>query len=69
MDFKKFMQNTLNDLKTELTDEFDRNFQRKAFLDKAWSKNNPDKDPRRAVLTDTTFLRKSLIDFAWINSH
>lgn len=34
MDIKKFMQNTLNDLKTELTDEFDRNFQRKAFFDK-----------------------------------
>ena len=39
MDIKKFMQNTLNDLKTELTDEFDRNFQRKAFFDKAWPKN------------------------------
>jgi len=39
MDVKKFMQNTLNDLKTELTDEFDRNFQRKAFFDKAWPKN------------------------------
>jgi len=39
MDIKKFMQNTLNDLKIELTDEFDRNFQRKAFFDKAWPKN------------------------------
>ncbi len=32
------MDNTLRDLKVELTEEFDRNFQRKAFFDKAWPK-------------------------------
>ena len=26
----------LNDLRVELSDEFDRNFQRKAFFDKSW---------------------------------
>ena len=33
MDLKRKI---LNDLRVELSDEFDRNFQRKAFFDKAW---------------------------------
>ena len=39
MDLQKFYDNVLKDLKVELKDEFDRNFQRKAFFDKAWPKN------------------------------
>ena len=33
MDWKKKI---LNDLRVEISDEFDRNFQRKAFFDKPW---------------------------------
>lgn len=42
---------------------FDDSFQNEGFTDAsfdAWPKRNPDKDPGRAVLTDTSFLRKSL---------
>ena len=32
----------LNDLRVELSDEFDRNFQRKAFFDRPWPpRRNP----------------------------
>lgn len=36
MNFQTFLQNILSDLKVELTDEFDKNFERKAFFDQAW---------------------------------
>lgn len=42
---------------------FDDSFQNQGFTDasfKAWPKRDPDKSPGRAILIDTTFLRKSL---------
>lgn len=39
MDFQQFHKNILNDVRIELMDEFDRNFQRKAFFDKKWPSN------------------------------
>ncbi|MBK8710560.1 MAG: hypothetical protein IPL97_01555 [Niastella sp.] len=36
MDFESYFKQILNDVKVDLTDEFDRNFERKAFFDKAW---------------------------------
>ena len=36
MDFKKWMQNIVQDVKVDLTDEFDRNFERKGFFDEKW---------------------------------
>lgn len=33
---KDFYKNVINDVKTNLMDEFDRNFERKAFFDNAW---------------------------------
>lgn len=42
---------------------FDDSFQKQGFTDVAftpWPKRNPDKSPGRAILIDTTFLRKSL---------
>ncbi|QAA81398.1 hypothetical protein EI546_06495 [Aequorivita sp. H23M31] len=42
---------------------FDDSFQNQGFTDaafKAWDKRDPDRSPGRAVLIDTTFLRKSI---------
>lgn len=42
---------------------FDDSFQKQGFTDAAfvaWPKRDPDRDPGRAVLIDTTYLRKSL---------
>jgi phage gpG-like protein len=36
MDSDNFIKNILKDIRVDLTDEFDRNFERKAFFDKAW---------------------------------
>jgi phage gpG-like protein len=36
MTSEQFLHNVLNDLRGELTDEFDRNFERNAFFDTAW---------------------------------
>lgn len=36
MDLDKFLQNVIHDVKVDLTDEFDRNFERKAFFDEKW---------------------------------
>ncbi|MEG0760060.1 MAG: hypothetical protein RR411_01140 [Chryseobacterium sp.] len=36
MDFNQLHRNILNDARIELTDEFDRNFERKAFFDQMW---------------------------------
>ena len=40
MDLDKFLQNIIYDVKVDLADEFDRNFERKAFFDEKW-KNTP----------------------------
>ena len=44
-------QKILNDLRVELSDEFDRNFQRKAFFDQSWPprkmRNHPNRQERR----------------------
>lgn len=42
---------------------FDMSFQKQGFTDaafEAWTNRDPDRDPGRAILIDTTFLRKSL---------
>lgn len=36
LNFESYFKGILNDLKIELTDEFDRNFERKAFFDRKW---------------------------------
>lgn len=43
MDFETIFKNILSDVKVGLSDEFDRNFERKAFFDRAWpARRNPD---------------------------
>lgn len=39
MDLKEFHQNIIKDVKIEVMEEFDRNFERKAFFDKKWPSN------------------------------
>lgn len=36
LDFGKFFNSVLKDVKTDISDEFDRNFERKAFFDQKW---------------------------------
>ena len=40
MDLQEFHRNIINDVRIEMKDEFDRNFERKAFFDQAWPKTS-----------------------------
>lgn len=54
-----FIKNILSDVRIELTDEFDRNFERKAFFDKPWE-NTKIPNQRGSTLMRTGKLRKSI---------
>jgi phage gpG-like protein len=55
----EFFQNFLSDLKVELMDEFDRNFERKAFFDQPWPRERfPNR--RGSLMMRTGALRRSI---------
>ena len=60
MTMNTFFKNLLNDVKTELMDEFDRNFERKAFFDKPWNEKTKFPNKRGSLLMRTGKLRRSL---------
>ncbi|MBY0488183.1 MAG: hypothetical protein K2P85_13500 [Flavobacteriaceae bacterium] len=54
-----FIKNILSDLRVDLTDEFDRNFERKAFFDKSWNETSiPNK--RGSLMMRPGKLRRSI---------
>lgn len=60
-DIDKIMRRILADVEVELGDEFDKNFERQAFFSKRWQRRkSPDRNKDRAILTDTSALRKSI---------
>ena len=61
MDNNDFLNNVMRDLKVELDDEFDRNFERKAFFDRPWAPLSPYYTPSEgSMLMRTGALRRSL---------
>ena len=57
---KTIIRRILSDIRVELGDEFDRNFERQAYFNEAWERR---KSPTRAggtILTDTGTLRRSI---------
>lgn len=58
---RDFIKNILADLRVDLTDEFDKNFDRKAFFDKAWEST---KFPNRkgSLMMRTGKTRRSIKD-------
>ena len=54
----KLIQNILNDIRVELTDEFDRNFSRKAFFDHSWPPRKM--NGKGSLLIVTGKLRRSI---------
>lgn len=59
IDADKLKADILNDMRVELTDEFDRNFQRKAFFTDKW-KPRAKPYPRGSLLIVTGALRRSI---------
>jgi len=60
-DINKAIQQSLKDTRIELTDEFDRNFQRQAFFSEKWKRRRYDPDSDRSILQRTGSLRKSIV--------
>ena len=59
LNFDLFLSNILNDLRVELADEFDRNFERKAFFTEAWP--HVRREPGRgSLMLRTGALRQSI---------
>jgi phage gpG-like protein len=56
---KDFIKNILADLRVDLTDEFDKNFERKAFFDKAWE-NTKLPNHRGSIMMRSGKLRRSI---------
>ena len=59
-DFERVIRNILRDIEVELTDEFDRNFERQAFFTQAWQRRKSPTRPGGLILVDTGGLRRSI---------
>lgn len=68
-----FIKNILSDIRIDLTDEFDRNFERKAFFDKPWE-NSKIPNQKGSLMMRTGKLRRSIRskqgsnDISWSSS-
>jgi|SRR5690554_353220 len=56
---KKLIDNFIKDVKLELDDEFDMNFERKSFFNEPW-KDTKHTNPRGSLMMRTGMLRKSI---------
>lgn len=61
-EMRRVIARILKDIKIELGDEFDKNFDREAFFSEAWARRkSPVRGERRGLLVDTGALRKSIM--------
>lgn len=56
---KDFVKNLIKDIAVDLNDEFDRNFERKAFFDQPWEQSKLH-NPKGSLMMRSGALRKSL---------
>lgn len=56
----RFIDRTLRDVRVELKDEFDKNFEREAFFNERWARRKYHDDRSRGLLVRTGTLRRSL---------
>ena len=59
-DIQKIIRNILNDIRIDLTDEIDHNFERQAFFSEAWQRRKSPTRPGGSILVDTGRLRQSI---------
>ena len=67
-DFDTIIKNILRDIQVEMTDEFDRNFERQAFFSEAWQRRRSPTRPGGHILVDTGDLRRSITSRETSNS-
>lgn len=59
-DTQRIIRAILNDVRVELSDEFDRNFERQGFFNEAWQRRSSPTRPGGSILIDTGKLRQSI---------
>ena len=59
-DVKIIIGHILDDLRVELGDEFNRNFERQAFFSEAWARRQSPTRPGGHILVDSGALRRSI---------
>ena len=59
-EFEKTLRKVLRDIQVELTDEFDRNFEREAFFSEAWQRRKSPTQPNGHILVASGDLRRSI---------
>lgn len=57
---KRIIRKILEDIRVELTDEFDLNFERQGFFSEAWTRRKSPTRPGGSILVDTGSLRRSI---------
>ena len=59
-DYQKIVRRILQDIRVEMADEFDRNFERQAFFNEAWDRRKSPTRPGDRALVNTGGLRRSI---------
>ena len=59
-EMQRVIRNILKDIKVELTDEFDKNFERQGFFSEKWQRRKSPTRAGGAILVDTGKLRRSI---------
>ena len=57
---RRILGRILNDIRVEMTDEFDQNFERQSFFGEAWQRRKSPMRPGGHILVDTGRLRRSI---------
>lgn len=65
---QKIIRNILSDIRVEMSDEFDKNFERQAFFSEAWQRRKSPTRPGGSILIDTGKLRQSISSRSTENS-
>ena len=60
MNLDDIVKNILNDIRIDLSDEFDQNFERQAFFTQAWQRRRSPTRPGEHILLETGQLRRSI---------
>ncbi len=59
-DIQRLIRTILSDIRVDMADEFDKNFERQAFFSEAWARRKSPTRPGGSILIDTGTLRKSI---------
>ena len=60
LEIQTIIRRILEDIRVDLTDEFDQNFERQAFFSEAWQRRRSPLRPGGHILVDTGQLRRSI---------